>query len=162
MKRVFFFVVFASLWGCKKGGGDVTPAFDSALVAGSWKLSALTIDPSETGVWGTNVTDLLSAYRTQIGDECIDSFRMNTTAAGKISRTTTAQCDSRTLDLFGFAEQGSWTAAGSTLNVLSPYESATYYNVTVDQSRMVWHRLLAAADSEDRRDHVVTLTWERK
>lgn len=162
MKRFFIFLALTALWSCKKGGGDVSPAFDPSLVAGSWKLSALTINPSETGVWGTNVTDLLAAYRAQIGDDCINSFRMNSSQTGKLSRTSTANCDSRTLDLFGFAEQGNWKAAGSTLSVVSPYESASYYNVMVDQTAMVWHRRLTAADSEDHRDHVVTLTWERR
>ncbi|WP_018620779.1 lipocalin family protein [Spirosoma luteum] len=162
MKRLLLFFALTALGSCKKGGDDILPAFDPALVAGSWKLQALTIDPAETGVWGTNVTDLLTAYRNQISDDCINNFRMNTTADGKISRTTSDNCSSRTLTLFGFTEKGTWKASGSTLSVLSPYESGNYYNVSVDQTMMVWHRQYSTADSEDHKDHVVTLIWTRQ
>ncbi|AUD05329.1 lipocalin family protein [Spirosoma pollinicola] len=162
MKRLILFLSLTLLWSCEKGGGDVTPAFDPALVAGSWKLQALTIDPGTTGVWGTNVTDLLAAYRQQIGDACINDFRMNLTSNGKISRTTSETCDSRTLELFGFAEKGTWKASGSNLSVLSPYESGDYHNVTVDQTTMVWHRHIDLIDSEDKKTHEATLTWIRQ
>ncbi|CCH57584.1 hypothetical protein BN8_p06773 (plasmid) [Fibrisoma limi BUZ 3] len=163
MKRLILFATLTLLWNCKKSGGDqVTPAFDPALVAGSWKLQALTTDPPETGVWGKNVTDLLAAYRQQIGDECIDTFRMNMTSAGKIARTTTDNCDSRTLTLFGFTERGTWKASGSTLSVLSPYASGDYFNVTVDQTTMIWHRHIDLVDSPDKQTHTVTLTWSRQ
>lgn len=163
MKRLILFVSLTLLWSCKKGGGDeLTPAFDSSLIAGTWKLQTLTIDPSETGVWGKDVTDLLAAYRTQIGDACIDNFRMNMTSAGTISRTTSENCNSRTLTLFGFAEGGVWKAAGSTLRIVSPYESGEYINVTVDQRTMIWHRHIDVIDSEDNRVHTATLTWARQ
>ncbi|WP_338877312.1 hypothetical protein WBJ53_33035 (plasmid) [Spirosoma sp. SC4-14] len=162
MKRLILFFTLFSVLSCKKSSDDLTPAFDPALVAGTWKLQALTIDPAETGVWGTNVTDLLGAYRQQIGDECITNFRMNMTSAGKISRTTSDKCNSRTLTLFGFAENGIWKASGSTLSILSPYESGDYYNVTVDPMSMVWHRHIDPVDSEDNKPHEVTLTWARQ
>lgn len=162
MKRLVLFFALTALWSCKKDGGDVTPAFDPALVAGTWKLQALTIDPAETGVWGTNVTDLLAAYRKQIGDACIDNFRMNMTADGKISRTTSDNCSSRTLTLFGFSERGTWKASGSNLSVQSLYASGDYYNVTVDQSTMVWHRHIDKIDSEDQKTHETTLIWTRQ
>lgn len=161
MKRFFIFLALIALGSCKKGVEDVTPAFDSALVAGTWKLQALTIDPGTTGVWGTNVTDLLAAYRQQIGGPCIDDFRMIMSSEGKISRITSNNCSSRTLTLFGFAEGGTWKASGSHLNVLSPYTSGDYYDVTVNQTTMVWHRHLDLIDSEDKKNHETTLTWVR-
>lgn len=162
MKRFIPILALSLLWCCKKGGGDITPSFDPALVAGTWKLQSLTIDPAQTGVWGTNVTDLLAAYRAQIGDDCIDSFRMNMSSNGNISRTSPANCSSRTLTLFGFTEKGTWKAAGSTLSVLSPYASGDYYNVTVGQTTMVWHRHIDLIDSEDKKTHETTLTWVRQ
>ena len=161
MKRYLVFVVLIALGSCKKGGDDVSPAFEPALVAGTWKLQALTVDPAWTGVWGTNVTDLLTAYRQQIGDDCINDFRMTMTGEGKVSRTTSDICYSRTLTLFGFSEGGTWKAAGSTLSVVSPYASGNYYDVTVDQTTMVWHRHVDQNESGDKKDHVTTLTWTR-
>lgn len=162
MKQFILFLALTALWSCKKGGGDVSPVFDPALVAGTWKLQALTIDPAETGVWGTNVTNLLAAYRQQIGDDCIDNFRMNMTSGGKISRTTSDKCYSRTLTLFGFSEGGTWKASGSTLSLLSPYASGDYYDVRVDQTTMVWHRHIDLIDSEDKKTHETTITWTRQ
>ena len=163
MKRLILFLTLSLLWSCKKGGGDdVTPAFDQSLLPGIWKLQALTIDPSETGVWGKDVTDLLGAYRQQIGDDCIDSFRMTVTSGGKITKTSSDNCVSRTNTLFGFTNNGVWKASGSNLSIVSPYESGDYNNVTVDQTTMVWHRHIAVVDSEDNRTHTVTLTWARQ
>lgn len=123
MKRVLVLAVLMALGSCKKSDDAVAPAFDPALVAGTWKLQALTVDPPQTGVWGSNVTDLLAAYRQQIGDECIETYRMTMTSGGKITRTTTNLCSARTLTLFGFSEGGTWKADGSNLRVFSPYAS---------------------------------------
>lgn len=87
---------------------------------------------------------------------------MNMTSAGTISRTTSDNCNSRTLTPFGFAEGGVWKAAGSTLRIVSPYESGDYINVTVDQSTMIWHRHIDVIDSEDNKVHTATLTWARQ
>lgn len=162
MKCIIILLIFVSLGSCKKSGEVVAPAFDPALVAGTWKLQTLTIDPGTTGVWGTDVTDLLGAYRQQIGGDCIDGFRMTMSNGGKISRTTTPACSSRTLDLFGFTEKGNWKAQGPTLNVVSPYASGDYYDVSVNQQTMVWHRHIDLIDSEDRKKHETTLTWTRQ
>ena len=162
MKRTILLLMLVALGSCKKGS-DIAPAsVDQTLVPGTWKLQALTIDPATTGVWGPNVTDLLSAYRQQIGDDCINSFRMTMTSGGKITRTTTPACSSRTLDLFGFTEKGTWKVQGSILSVLSPYASGDYYDVSVDQQTMVWHRHIDLIDSEDKKTHETTLTWTRQ
>lgn len=162
MKHLILFLALVFLRRCKKGDGDVTPDLNPALVAGSWKLTGLTIDPPETGVWGKDVTNLLAVSRQQIGDECIDSFRMTMTSGGKITKTSSTNCVSRTNTLFGFANNGVWKASGSTLNIISPYESGDYTNVTVDQTTMAWHRHIDVIDSEDKRIHTATLTWIRQ
>ena len=161
MKRLILFMALTVLWSCKKGGDDVVPAFDPALLAGSWKLTGFTVDPPEANVFDQPMSDFLAGYRQEIGDECIDTFRLNFSADGKISRTTIPKCASRTLELFGFAENGTWKASGSNLTVQSPYASGNYYNVTIDATTMVWHRHVDLNDSADKKTHEATITWSR-
>lgn len=162
MTRNILLLSLLALVSCQKGVDSITPSFDQSLVAGTWKLQSLTVDPGETGALGANVTDLLAAYQQQIGDSCMDSFRMNMTASGKITRTTSDLCNAKTLTLFGFAENGTWKAASSTMHVQSAYEAADYYSVTVDQQTMTWHRHVDLTDSPDNKTHEATLVWIRQ
>lgn len=161
MKRYVVFALILLAGSCKKGE-EVAPAFDTTLLPGQWKLLGLTTNPAQDGPAGKGVTDLLAAYRQQIGGPCIDTTRVGFSEQGKISRTTISDCVSKTNELFGFAVNGTWQARGSSLTVAGAYATAEYYDVTLSQTTLILHRHQPAAESPDNKPHEITLTWSRR
>ncbi len=128
LKAPLFAVVLLSLVvGCKKSTTDpVSPAG----VEGSYKITAIKIDPKVSGF-----DDLLPLYNLSLGTTCLSDVTITFKTGGTITTDNPASCQSsssKISDATGFDSSSKWSLSGSKLTITNTGSSPDVYDVTND------------------------------
>ncbi|XAZ82014.1 hypothetical protein A6C57_27850 (plasmid) [Fibrella sp. ES10-3-2-2] len=135
--RVGMLLSLFLLAGCSKE--DAGPAIDSAQIIGSWQIITITADPAVTSPTDGTTTDVLQLYQQNIGKDCVGPTRYEFAAGGALQLTSSADCQNRLTNLFGFTS-ANWRTNGRQLRIEGNYDALSYTVTEQRPQTMAWQR----------------------
>ena len=149
---LFAFAFMAVALSCKDDKDkDPKPGGGRNAVEGSWKISAITVDPAQNGI-----TDFLAFLEGATGNTCISrtvfAFKGDGTIAGNVPAGCTLDDENP-----GSITNGTWKVNGSKIE-LTDGEDVESYDLATSNSEMRWTQNV----TEDEVKYKMTIVFKRQ
>ncbi|MCE7058727.1 lipocalin family protein [Dyadobacter sp. CY343] len=141
--------LLAGAVSCKKDKDDPTPGGNGNGVEGSWKLSAITVDPAQDGI-----SDYLAYLEALTGTKCLSQTTFIFKGDGTVSGNVPAGC---TVDESPVIEgDGGWKVVGNKIQMTDGTE-VDEYDLEVKGNEMKWSDTV----TEDGATYKMTLVFKK-
>jgi hypothetical protein len=146
---LLFFCLIAGLLSCDKDSNDPTPE-TPAGVEGSWKITAITVDPAQNGI-----SDLLAFLEAGTGNKCISSTVLTFKGNGTIDAAAPAGCTDTTEGVPD--DNSTWKVTGNKIQ-LKDGTDITEFDLAVSKTEMKW----SYQETEDNASYKVTFVFKKQ
>ncbi|WP_161597089.1 lipocalin family protein [Dyadobacter flavalbus] len=129
---VLFLFMAAGIVSCNKDSNDPKPEepVKENSVQGSWKISAMNIDPAQDGI-----TDILEYIESMTGNHCISETVFKFEGNGKIDGTVPAGCTVDDTEVI--EDNATWKVTGNKIQIIEGSETSEY-DLEVGKTEMKW------------------------
>lgn len=141
-------MLLAAAVSCKKDKDDPTPGGNGNGVEGSWKISAITVDPAQNGI-----TDYLAFLEAMAENNCISQTTFNFKGNGTLSGTVPAGC---TMEDSPIEEDAGWKVVGNKIQLIDGSDIEDY-DLELKGNEMRW----SYTETEDGETYKITLVFKK-